>query len=164
MPTFSVGAINSGRRCGVTLIEMLIVMTLVALVAGLSYPSIASGLESLRLRAASDSIVAFLNTALQRADRRQQVVEIRIFPRENALTARASDLGFARRLEMPAFVHIVSVSPAVQGNPDQPRRFLVYPGGTVPGIAVEIANQSGRRRRVSVDPMTGVPRSELETP
>jgi hypothetical protein len=54
--------------------------------------------------------------------------------------------------------------PAVGGNPDQARRFLVYPGGAVPGIAVEIANQSGRRRRVSVDPMTGVPRSELETP
>ena len=62
---------------------MLIVVTLIALVAGLSYPSVASGLDSLRLRSASDAIVAFLNTALDRADRRQQAVEIRISPREN---------------------------------------------------------------------------------
>jgi len=131
---------------------MLIVVTLIALVAGISFPSIASGVESLRLRSASDSMVAFLNTALDRADRRQQAVEIRISPKENLLTARSADNGFARELHLPDNVNIT--------NPSEPRRFLLYPGGSVPAIQVDLATQGGRHRRVSVDPITGVSRAE----
>ena len=160
MPTSLAGATNKQR--GVTLLELLIVMTLIALVTGLSYPSIASGLDSLRLRSASDGIVAFLNTALDRAERRQQVVEIAILPHENAITARAADLGFVRRLDIPDTISIISVSPSDQGPPDEPRRFLLYPGGSVPRIGIEIANKQGRRRMVSVDPVTGVPESRVE--
>jgi prepilin-type N-terminal cleavage/methylation domain-containing protein len=159
MPILSVGITNRRNR-GVTLIELLIVVTLMALVAGLSYPSIASGLDSLRLRSASDSIVGFLNTALDRADRRQQVIEIWISPPDNAMTARAADLSFNRRLEIPFPIRIVSVSPRDTEKPDEPRRFLLYPGGSVPRIGVEIANQAGRRRTVAIDPITGVPQAK----
>ena len=160
MPTSSVGATN--RQRGVSLIELLIVVTLIALVTGISYPSIASGLDSLRLRSASDAIVAFLNTAVDRAERRQQVVEIAISPHDNTMTARAADLGFIRRLEIPDTVRIVSVVPTADGNPDEPRHFLVYPGGTVPSIGIEIANREGHRRMVRIDPVTGVPQSRVE--
>lgn len=152
MPTLSVGRTERSSEAGVTLLEMLIVVTLIALVAGLSFPSVSSGIESLRLRSASDSIVALLNTALDRADRRQQAVEIRISPKENALSARSADMGFVRELTLPETIHIV--------NPTEMRRFLLYPGGAVPQIAVEIATKSGRRRQVEVDPITGVPRAE----
>jgi len=43
-----------------TLLEALIVVALVAMIAGLSFPSVTSGLDTLRLRSASDSIVSFL--------------------------------------------------------------------------------------------------------
>jgi prepilin-type N-terminal cleavage/methylation domain-containing protein len=160
MPTLSVGAIN--KRAGVTLIEMMVVVLLIALLAGISYPAVASGVDSLRLRSASDAIVAFLNTALDRADRRQQAVEISISPRDSVLTARSADSGFTRRLDLPDTVHIAGVRPAAEIGPDQPRRFLVYPGGSVPAIAIDIANHSGRHRTVSIDPITGVPRAESQ--
>ena len=158
MPTLSVGVTNKQR--GVTLIELLIVVTLIALVAGLSFPSVASGLDSLRLRSASDAVGGFLNTALERADRRQQVVEIWISPRDNAITARAADMGFQRRMDLPDPIRIVSVSPSAPGTAGEARRFLIYPGGAVPRIGIEISNPEGRRRIVSVDPVTGVPVSE----
>jgi type II secretory pathway pseudopilin PulG len=129
---------------------MLIVVTLIALVAGISFPSVASGVETLRLRSASDAAVAFLNTALDRADRRQQAVEIRILPKENLLTARSADNGFARELHIPDNVSVAG----------EARRFLLYPGGSVPPIQVELSTAGGRHRRVSIDPMTGVSRSE----
>jgi len=150
-----------GER-GITLIEMLIVMTLIALVAGLSFPAIASGLESLRLRSASDSIVSLLNTALDRADRRQQAVEITISLKENSIVARSADLGFSRRVDLQDPVHISAIFPAAEPNPSEARRFLIYPGGAVPRIGIEIANRDGRKRMVAVDPITGVPRSDLE--
>ena len=146
---------------GVTLIEALIVVALIAMVAGLSYPSVSSGLDTLRLRSASDSIVSFLNIALDRAGRRQQAVEVIVSPRENLLLSRTADLGFSRRLDLPPQLRIVSVQPASPAilDPQEPRRFLLYPGGSVPRIGIEIATSQGRRRLVRVDPVTGSPLS-----
>jgi type II secretory pathway pseudopilin PulG len=139
---------------------MLIVMTIIALIVGLSFPSVASGLDSLRLRSASDSIVSLLNTALDRADRRQQAVEILISPRENAIIARSADLGFNRRVDLQEPVHISAIFPTAQVDPAESRRFLIYPGGAVPRIGIELANREGRKRMVSVDPITGVPQAQ----
>ena len=137
--------------------KMFIVMTIIALVAGVSYPSAAAGVESLRLRSVSDSIVSFLNTAVDRAGRRQQVIEIWISPHDNLLIARSPDLAFSRRLEIPDSFHITAVLPPAEVNPGEPRRFLLYPGGTAPRIGVEIANSAGRKRLVRMDPFTGLP-------
>jgi prepilin-type N-terminal cleavage/methylation domain-containing protein len=147
---------------GVTLLEALIVVALVAMIAGLSYPAVNSGLDTLRLRSTSDSIVSFLNIALDHADRRQQAVEVVISPRENLLLSRTADMGFSRRVDLPSQIRIVSVQPAlaIVSNLDETRRFLLYPGGSVPRIGIEIATVQGRRRMVSVDPVTGSPRSE----
>jgi len=150
-----------GER-GVTLIEMLIVAVIIALVAGISFPSVASGVDSLRLRSSSNAIVSFLDTAIDRAERRQQVIEIWISPLENVMTARGPGDQFVQRLELSDPIHIVSIQPFAEVAPDEPRRFLCYPGGAVPRIGIEIANKSGRRRMVSVDPITGVPRSDIE--
>jgi prepilin-type N-terminal cleavage/methylation domain-containing protein len=157
MRTSLAGVINNER--GVTLIEAMIVMALIALMAGLSYPAVSSGLDTLRLRSTSDAIVSFLNIALDHADRRQQAVEVIISPRENLLLSRTADLGFTRRLEIPAQIRIVSVQPPLPNALDleEPRRFLLYPGGSAPRIGIEISTLQGRKRLVSIDPVTGSP-------
>jgi type II secretory pathway pseudopilin PulG len=141
------------------LIEALIVVALIAMIAGLSFPAVSSGLDTLRLRSTSDAIVSFLNVALDHADRRQQAVEVIVSPRENILLSRTADLGFSQRLELPAQLHIVSVQPPLSTvlDPEEPRRFLLYPGGSVPRIGIEISTLQGRKRLVSVDPVTGSP-------
>ncbi len=146
-----------------TLIEALIVVALIAMIAAVSFPAISAGLDTLRLRSTSDAIVSFLNIALDHAGRRQQAVEVIVSPRENILLSRTADLGFSQRLDIPAQVRIVSVQPALPtlADPQEPRHFLLYPGGSVPGIGIEISTLRGRRRLVSVDPVTGSPRSEV---
>ena len=47
------------------------VVALVGMVAAIAFPSVTSGLDSVRLSSASDSIVSFLNAGLNRAERRQ---------------------------------------------------------------------------------------------
>jgi len=163
MPTLSVG-VTSSRR-GITLIEMLIAMAIIALIAGVSYPSLSAGIDSLRLRSTSDAIIGFLNTALARADTRQQVVEILISQSDGTITATSADHGFNKRLEIASPIKIVSVQPALAADVEdqnQTRRFLVYPGGAVPRIAIEIGNSKGRKRVVSIDPVTGIPESVIE--
>jgi prepilin-type N-terminal cleavage/methylation domain-containing protein len=157
-----ISSVGKTTEAGVTLIEMMIVATLIALVAGISYPAVASGLETLRLRSASDSIVGFLNTALDRADRRQQAVQIQIWAREGILVARSADLGFVRRLEIAEPLHITDILPhvPVPQNPGDARNIIVYPGGAVPRIGIELSTPQGRKRLVGIDPITGVPRAQ----
>jgi len=78
--------VKRGRaQSGLTLVEMMVVVSIIALVAAISFPSIASGLDGLRLRGATDSIVSFLNAGMNRAERRQQIVEVIISKAENAI-------------------------------------------------------------------------------
>jgi len=155
--------LSSGSKSqrGVTLIELLIVMTLIALLVAVAYPSAASGIESIRLRSTADNVVNFLNSAIDHAERRQQVVEVWIAPKDHVLIARSPDQGFARRFEIPDPFRITAIRPSAEVAPDEPRRFLMVPGGTIPRISIEISGNDGRKREVSVDPLTGMPRNEL---
>ncbi len=156
MPTLSVGKTKSG----VTLIELMVVVGLISLMIGISFPAITSGIDSLRLNAATNGIVSFFNTGLSRADRRQQVVEITISKTGNSIEMRSTDPGFFRKLEMPEGVSITHILPELPENPDAPRTFLLYPGGTVPRFGVQLINRRNVERIVRVDPITGVPRVE----
>jgi prepilin-type N-terminal cleavage/methylation domain-containing protein len=148
-------------RQGITLIEMLIVVALLSLMVGVTFPSVSSGIDSLRIISASDAIVSFLNGALNRAERRQEVVEVEVSVLEDLLTLRSADPGFVRRLELPDGVTIRTVLPRIPVDPEAPRRFLLYPGGTVPRFGIELVNRRGARRIVRVDPITGAPQVEL---
>ena len=148
-------------RRGVTLMEMLIVVALLGLLVGITFPSVTAGIDSLRLTSASDSIVSFLNGALNRAERRQEVVEIEVSTTNDTLRLRSTEPGFRRTLEMPEGIDIRAVLPPIPVPPDAPRYFLLYPGGTVPGFGVELANRKGVRRVVRVDPIIGAPNVEV---
>ena len=168
VPTSSVGKIrrsHSSERwdSGVTLIEMMVVVGLISLMVGVSYPAITSGIETLRLNAATSGIVSFLDYGLSRAERRQQTVEISIYKATNSLEMRSTERGFYRRLQLPEGVSIVQVLPALpeeEADPSRRRDFLLYPGGTVPPIGLELINRRNVQRVVRVDPITGVPHVE----
>lgn len=153
MRTSLVGKTESG----VTLIELLVVVTLISLMIGISFPAITSGVDSLRLNAATNSVVGFFNTGLSRAERRQQVVEITISKTQNELSMRSTEPGFSRKMELPAGVSITHILPELPQNPDAPRSFVLYPGGTVPHFGVALVNRRNVERIVRVDPITGVP-------
>lgn len=146
---------------GVTLIELLIVVALVSLLVGITFPAVGAGVDSLRLASAANRIASFLNAALNRADRRQQVVEITVEPAQNRLLMRTAEAGSERLLELDEGVRIAAVHPAPPHGEEQARRFLLLPGGTVPRVTIELRNRQGARRLVSVDPITGVPRIEI---
>jgi prepilin-type N-terminal cleavage/methylation domain-containing protein len=148
------------RRRGVTLLEMLIVVAVIGVMVGITFPSVSSGLDSIRLSSASDSIVSFFNQALSRAERRQEVVQITVSKAERTLRMRSTDPSFDKQLVLPEGITITSVLPEQPGDADAPRDFLLYPGGTPPAVGIAILNARGMKRMVRVDPVTGVPRTE----
>src|SRR3954466_4341671 len=136
---------------------MMVVVTIIALVAALSFPSLATGLDGLRLRSASDSIVSFLNAGMNRAERRQLIVEVTVSKAENAIILRSTEPGFQKRLDMPEGVTIAKIHPEIPAREETARSYMLYPGGTIPRFGIELANRKGVHQIVSVDPITGVP-------
>jgi len=140
--------------------EMVIVVAIAGVMAMVALPAFSNGLDNMRLSQASDSTASFLNGALNRVERRQQVMEITISTRENLILLRSADGAFARKLEMPDGVRVEGVLPKAPGDSGELRHILLFPGATAPRFGVQLANRRGGRRTVSVDPITGVPKIE----
>ncbi|HYW48191.1 MAG TPA: prepilin-type N-terminal cleavage/methylation domain-containing protein [Bryobacteraceae bacterium] len=153
MPTLSAG--RASRAAGVTLMEMLVVMAIIGLIVAVTTPSVSAGIDSVRMASATDSISAFLNAAVNYAERRQQAVLVVISSKESKLSAWSNEPGFERELILPDGIQIEDQDPE-----RAERRLILMPGATVPGIGIQIANRRGARRIVRLDPMTGFPRVE----
>lgn len=156
---------HSSRTCaGVTLVEMMLVIAIVALIVGVSLPAITAGLDGVRLSSSADGVASFLNAALNRAERRQEPVELIVSARENAIVLRSADGLIHRRFDLSDGVVIQDIQP---GNPEinqQPRHFVMLPGGAPPAIMIELANRRRQVRRVRVDPITGAPDIQRVSP
>jgi hypothetical protein len=140
---------------------MIVVVAIIALIVGVSFPAASAGLDNVRMVSAVDGVATFLNAAVNRAERHQQPVEVVVSPQEGRLTLYSNEPGSPREFKMPDGVWIEAVLPAEgAGDPAQPRRILFIPGATVPGIAIQLANRRNAHRRVRLDPMTGYPRVE----
>jgi prepilin-type N-terminal cleavage/methylation domain-containing protein len=139
------------NQSGVTLIELLIVLMIIAVIAGVSFPALTSGLSSIRLSSASGSAASFLTSTMNRVDRREESAAVVILPKENLLAVYTATSGARpdRTLEMPKGI-------TIEGT--EPRRFLLMPGGTTPRMTLVLENDKGARSSVQIDPATGVPK------
>ncbi len=137
-------------RAGVTLLEMMIVVVIIAMVAGISFPALTAGLASVRLSSACGSVASFLTSSMNRVDRREEAAAIVVSPKEGnlAVFTAASGEKPERTLDLPQGI-------SIEG--DEPRRIVLQPGGTVPHVTLILRNDKGARRSVEVDPVSGVP-------
>ena len=130
---------------------MLIVVAIIAVMAGLSFPALTAGLAGVRLASAAGSAASFLTSAMNNVERRERPAEIVILPKENRIavfTAAAGDHP-VDSLSMPVGV-------SVEG--EEPHRFLLFPGGAFPRISLVLRNDKGGRRSIEIDPVTAVPK------
>lgn len=139
---------------------MLVVMVLIAIMAGLAYPASVRGMESIRMASATDEVAVMLNSAIERAERKQTAVEITIDKPRNAIVLRSAEPNFERVLELPQGVMIDAVLPPMPSDVTGVRSVMVYPGGTAPRIGVQLTNTRGAKRIIRIDPITGVPQVE----
>lgn len=143
---------------------MVVVVGIIGLIMAVLAPSMTAGLDSVRMASAADDVASFLNAAVNRAERRQQAVEVVISPKENKLVLYSADTAGPRELQLPDGIAIDGILPEADNaeGPAAPYRLILVPGASVPGIGVRLINSHHNRRIVRLDPMTGFPR--IETP
>ncbi len=139
---------------------MLIVVALIAIMAGVAFPAVGAGLDALRLATAADTVAAFLQTSVNRTERTQRMMELSISRSDNTLQLAGEN--YQKRYRLEDGVRIADILPAEPVDPLLPRRFLLYPGGAPPRIAIRIANRRGSQRLISLDSITGV--AHIEKP
>lgn len=144
---------SAGNRRGVTLLEMLIVVSIIAAIASVSFPSLTSGLAGVRLSSSAGDAASFFTSALNRVERREQAAAIVVEPGLNRLVVftAASGKKPSAELNLPTGITI---------DAQESRRYVVYPGGAFPRIDLVLKNEKGARRRIRIDPVTAVPKIE----
>lgn len=148
-------------RRGITILEMMVVVAIISLMAGLMYPSITSGLDGIKLGSASSEVAAFLNGATEHANRRNTPVEVTCLRAENAIVVRSLEPKYMHRYDLPQGIAMERILPPSPADPFAPRVFMIYPGGTMPRVGVLLATSQGKRRLVRIDPITGTPIVEV---
>lgn len=127
---------------------MMVVVTIIAVLTGLAFPSLIAGLAGIRLVSAAGTVASFLTSSLNHVERHEQPAAIMILPKEGKIQRFTTSDTPDSTLEMPTGV-------SLEG--EEPRRIVLMPSGTVPRIRILLRNEKGARRSVQVDPVTGVP-------
>ena len=147
------------RHRGVTLFELLVVITLATILLGLVFPSIHAGMRGLSLHSSAQRLAAAAKFARDQAIYRQQPFELDIDAGKGIISVIGA--GETHSFELPMEVRVESIAPEEPSGFQAPqvRRFLFSPDGSSAEFAVILKN-SGRRVQVSADPLTGFPRIE----
>lgn len=143
---------------GVTLIEMLVVVMIIAVMVAISTPSVSAGIDAVRLATATSSAAAFLNAASTHAERRERPVELVITAKKLAFIS--TDPGSRHEMSVPDGIVMEPISAQQSEDVEGESRWLFMPGGAVPSVSIKLSNQHGGARTVTLDPMTGFPRVE----
>lgn len=136
-------------RAGVTLIEMLVVVTLIGLAASIAYPTAIGGLSAIRLRGAVEQAQTFFLQAKQYADRRQEVVQLTIDPEGNRLRALSETGAWLETLEFADGVAVAGLEEA--------HSVILFPGSPAPAFALMLDSGEGERLGFRMNFLTGLP-------
>ena len=147
-----------GSQRGVTLIEMMVVVMIIAVIAAVSTPSVSAGIDAVRLHTATSSVAAFLNSASTHAERRERPVELVISAK--TLVFISTDPGSKHEFDAPEGITMEPVASVQSEDAEGTSRWLFMPGGAIPAVGIKLTNKHGGQRIVRLDPMTGFPRVE----
>lgn len=135
----STNPIGSAASAGFTLLEMLVVIGIMGLIAGLAFPVIGKAIEAQTFRTASLQIELAVRRAQTDAIREHRTVAVPLFQQRDP----RADVALARR-PLTSDLRI-----------DQPAALRFFSDGTSTGGTIKIAATT-RIFRIDIDPVTGV--------
>lgn len=145
-------------QAGVTLLELVIALTILALLAGLAVPTLGRWLDDWKLRGAAERVAQTLRYARTRAlfEQRYYVVELRREAPQVRVLEPSSD--FVREYALPE-----EVEWAEEGSAPAPEatRLLFPPSGAVEERDLWLRNARGSRVRIHVNFLLSSPETEF---
>lgn len=149
-PNYISRGLRSRRRSdsGITLVELLIGLTIIALILAIAWPNVTSGIDGIRLRTAVDNIAVFFTEARNMSDRLQTPVQVTVLPEEDRLRAVTIDGAWRNVYDLPDRIHILL--------PREPGAVILFPGAPAPGLRLLLEAEHGPQTGLQFNVFTGV--------
>lgn len=167
----AIGNRQSPIQPGFTLLELVVVVSIVSVVFALALPALGDGLRRWRLQGAVREVATILKFARNQSVAGRASVQVILDRSRNVYWLDSPENGLQSTLDevvekgirlyaMPAGIRLGEV--AVAGSDPGVERvgILFFPRGSSTGAEVEVRDEKGRAYRISVDSMTG--RSRVE--
>lgn len=145
-------------QAGVTLLELVVVVTILALVATLAGPPIARWLDDWQLRTAAERLAQTIRYARTRAVFEQRYYLVELGPGTNRLRVLEPESEFLREVGLPAEVRWQEENEAIA---TEPLRLILSPSGLVEEKTFWLLNARGTRVKVHVGFLVGGPEVEV---
>jgi general secretion pathway protein H len=149
------------HAAGVTLLELLVVITILSLMAGLVVPRIGPWLDNWRLRSAAERIAQTVRYARTRALFEQHFYVVEILPEKNLVRILQPSSAFVREFALPEGIQVhTDVKEGASGAPEV-IRFILPPSGEVEEKHLWLRNEQGQTIKVHFDFLAGSPGVEV---
>ncbi|MCY4585617.1 MAG: prepilin-type N-terminal cleavage/methylation domain-containing protein [Bryobacterales bacterium] len=144
------GSLSSGRRSdsGITLVELLVGLTIIAVILAIAWPNLTTGIDGIRLRTTVDNIAVFFTEARNVSDRLQTPVQITVLPKEDQLHAVTIDGDWRNVYELPDRIHIIV--------PRETGAVILFPGAPTPELRLLLEAEHGPQTGLRFNIFTGV--------
>ena len=148
---------EAGSKKGFSLLELIVILSLVALAVGVVMPSFSRGLRGLELETAGRDLITRMRHARSQAIAKQKVFRI-ILSQEEDENGPDSYL-FTNEFEQEIGKYSLPEGVSIQTEEQEfPVRISFYANGRSSGALFTLKRETGRQMKISVDPITGFPR------
>ncbi len=142
-------------KAGFSLIELIMVILLISLALGISYPALSRGTAAFHLRATSRELLNTFRYAREKAITEQMTMKVTIDP-ANQKVILSDEVGDgARTYMLPPDVRIQPVFLAGQELRDVPLTVRFMTNGSCENAQIQLMSSKGGVLRVVTDPVTG---------
>jgi prepilin-type N-terminal cleavage/methylation domain-containing protein len=145
------------HAAGVTLLELLVVLTILSLLAGLVAPRMGPWLDNWRLRSAADRIAQTLRYARTRALFEQHFYVVEILPEKNLVRILQPNTAFVREVALPEGIQVQTDERQPAPGAPEVIRFILPPSGEVEEKNLWLRNEHGQTIKVHCDFLLGSP-------
>jgi len=140
--------VGKGRR-GFSLLELLVVLSLIGVAAVIALPSLENGIRKRQVRQSVLSLAAVARDLRRRAIDQGTLKQLVLSPREDSYLASDAEI-----VRLPEAVKITGVA---GGAPMGKRltQFVFFPNGSILGGAIELSDRKGATYLIRFEPLVG---------
>jgi prepilin-type N-terminal cleavage/methylation domain-containing protein len=157
---------KSAIQSGFTLLELVVVVTILSVVCALALPALGDGLRRWRLQGAVQEVATILKFARNQSVAGRASVQVVLDRSRNVYWLDSPENGLQSTLDevlekgirlyaMPAGIRLGEITVAGSDPGVERLGILFFPRGNSTGADVEVRDEKGRTYRISVDSMTG---------
>jgi prepilin-type N-terminal cleavage/methylation domain-containing protein len=164
MRIFAVGSRTRRPKrhaAGMTLLELVVVITILSLMAGLVAPHMGPWLDTWKLRSAAERVAQTFRYTRARALFEQHFYVVEILPQQRLVRILQPDSAVVREFSLPDGIQIEAADAQGRGRTPEVVSFIFPPSGEVEEKNLWLRNSQGRAVKIHLDFLLGGPGVEI---